>query len=41
MGADTRPMSMVRVIDRGERVADIINEGKALTFQTGLEHALR
>jgi hypothetical protein len=40
MGGDVRPMSMVRVIDRGERVANIISEGKALTFQTGLEHAL-
>lgn len=34
------PMRVVRIIRRGERIADIVNEGKALTFTTGNEHAL-
>jgi RHS repeat-associated protein len=34
------PATIVRVIGRGEKVADIVAEGKALTFTTGNEHAL-
>jgi hypothetical protein len=34
------PASVVRVIGPGEKVADIVAEGKALTFATGNEHAL-
>lgn len=33
-------MSSVRTIGRGEKLADIIDEGKRLTFETGNEHAL-
>jgi RHS repeat-associated protein len=36
----TGPMQIVRTIAKGEKVADIISEGKALTFDTGNEHAL-
>ena len=31
---------MVRLIQPGEKVAAIINEGKALPWETGNEHAL-
>lgn len=31
---------VVRTIGRGERIAALVNEAKALTFQTGREHAL-
>jgi hypothetical protein len=34
------PAQIVRMIKPGEKVADIVNEGKALTFETGNEHAL-
>jgi hypothetical protein len=40
MGAAAAEMTVVRTIARGEAVADIVNEGKALTFATGNEHAL-
>ena len=33
-------MAVVRTIQKGEKVADLINEGKSLTFATGNEHAL-
>ncbi len=33
-------MSVVRTIGRGEKIADIVNEGKVLTYETGNEHAL-
>jgi uncharacterized protein RhaS with RHS repeats len=32
--------SIVRIIQSGESVADLINEGKGLTFTTGNEHAV-
>jgi hypothetical protein len=34
------PMQVERAIQRGEKVADLINEAKALTFTTGKEHAV-
>jgi hypothetical protein len=34
------PATIVRVIRPGEKIADIVAEGKALTFATGNEHAL-
>jgi hypothetical protein len=34
------PASIVRSIAHGERIADLVAEGKALTFSTGNEHAL-
>jgi hypothetical protein len=34
------PMKLVRYIERGEKLEEIINEGKALTYMTGNEHAL-
>lgn len=34
------PAKTVRIIQHGEKVADIVNEGKALTFTTGNEHAV-
>jgi RHS repeat-associated protein len=34
------PATIVRVIRPGEKIADIVAEGKALTFTTGNEHAL-
>lgn len=40
MGGETASMSIVRTVGRGEKVADLLNEGKALTFQSGNEHAL-
>ncbi len=33
-------MQMRRVIQRGKKVADLINEANALTFTTGNEHAV-
>jgi RHS repeat-associated protein len=33
-------MQTVRIIQKGEKIDDIINEAKALTFMTGNEHAL-
>ena len=33
-------MKVVRYVKRGEKISDIINEGKGLTFSTGNEHAL-
>ncbi len=40
MGESALGMSVVRTIERGERVADIINEVKQLTFTTGNEYAV-
>jgi hypothetical protein len=37
---ESAPASIVRIIQPGESVADIINEGKALTFTTGNEYAV-
>jgi RHS repeat-associated protein len=34
------PMIITRIIKRGEKLDDIISEGKALTWTTGNEHAL-
>ncbi|WP_121761918.1 RHS repeat domain-containing protein [Corallococcus sp. AB038B] len=34
------PMVVVRIIKKGEKIADIVNESKALTFTSGNEHAL-
>jgi len=34
------PGTVVRTVARGEKIADIVAEGKALTFSTGNEHAL-
>jgi hypothetical protein len=39
-GVGTAPAQIVRTIGKGEKVADIIAEGKALTYATGNEHAL-
>ena len=39
-GGATAPMRVVRTVKKGEKLADIINEGKVLTFTTGNEHAL-
>ena len=39
-GVDVAPMSTVRTIGRGERVTDLVNEAKSLTFTTGNEHAV-
>jgi hypothetical protein len=39
-GGEAAEMAVVRTIQRGEKLSDIINEGKALTFETGNEHAL-
>jgi len=33
-------MQLVRLIKPGEKIADLVNEAKAFTFQTGNEHAL-
>ena len=33
-------MSMVRTVGRGEKIADLVDEGKRLTFETGNEYAL-
>jgi hypothetical protein len=33
-------MNIVRTIEKGEKVQNIINEAKSLTFMTGNEHAL-
>ncbi len=40
IGADSAPMSVVRTIQRGERVANLIDEVKSLTYETGNEHAI-
>jgi hypothetical protein len=40
LGGETASMSIVRTVGPGERVADLLNEGKALTFESGNEHAL-
>ena len=34
------PASVVRTIQRGERISNLVNEGKSLTFTTGNEHAV-
>ena len=39
-GGEVLPASMVGTVARGERIADLIAEGKSLTFSTGNEHAL-
>ncbi|HEX9411374.1 MAG TPA: RHS repeat-associated core domain-containing protein [Actinomycetota bacterium] len=39
-GGESASMSVVRTIGRGEKIADIVNEGKILTYETGNEHAL-
>jgi RHS repeat-associated protein len=39
-GGEADEMAVVRTIQRGEKLSDIINVGKALTFETGNEHAL-
>jgi hypothetical protein len=39
-GGASAPMQIVRTIGRGEKIADIVAEGKSLTFTTGNEHAL-
>lgn len=33
-------MEMVRLIEKGEKIDDIVNEAKGLTFTTGNEHAV-
>lgn len=38
MGGEAAEMTVVRVIQRGEKIADIVNEGKALTLCK--EHAV-
>lgn len=40
MGGGAEPATVVRVIQRGEKIADIIEEAKTLTYTTGNEHAL-
>jgi RHS repeat-associated protein len=37
---ESAPMIITRIIKRGEKLDDIISEGKALTWTTGNEHAL-
>jgi hypothetical protein len=39
-GGRILPMTFVRTVNQGEKIADLINEGKVLTFQSGNEHAL-
>ncbi len=39
-GGAVSQMQLVRIIKKGEKLDDIINEGKALTWTTGNEHAL-
>jgi hypothetical protein len=39
-GGEVGDMAVVRTVVRGEKIADILNEGKVLTFETGNEHAL-
>ena len=38
--AGSAEMQVVRTIGQGEKIADIVNEAKAFTFQSGNEHAL-
>lgn len=37
---ESAPMTVVRIIQRGEKIADIVNEAKSLTWTTGSEHAV-
>ena len=39
-GFPSGPMQVVRTIEHGEKIANIISEAKMLTFSTGNEHAL-
>jgi RHS repeat-associated protein len=39
-GSGAQSMTVVRAIGKGERVADLINEAKTLTYTTGNEHAV-
>jgi hypothetical protein len=39
-GGDSLPMTIVRLIQRGERIEDLVNEGKGLTWLSGNEHAV-
>jgi RHS repeat-associated protein len=38
--AVSAPMTFIRTIKKGEKIDDIVNEAKGLTWQTGNEHAL-
>lgn len=40
VGGEKLPMSLVRIIGKGEKVDDIINEAKGLTWTSKQEHAL-
>jgi hypothetical protein len=39
-GGVTSPMTVVRPITKGERIVNLADEAKALTWQTGNEHAV-
>ncbi|WPQ66295.1 RHS repeat-associated core domain-containing protein [Chitinophaga sancti] len=39
-GGKSAPMSIERIIKRGEKLEDIVNEAKGLTWTTGNEHAV-
>lgn len=39
-GGKVSPMQLVRIIEKGEKVDDLINEAKALTWTTQNEHAV-
>jgi hypothetical protein len=39
-GGESAAMSTVRTVQRGEKIVDLVQEGKALAFRSGNEHAL-
>ena len=40
VGKDVRPLTVVRILSRGEKVNDVIDEAKYLTLHDDIEHAV-
>ena len=40
VGSDIAPMTVVRSITKGEKIVDLLDEVKGLTYETGNEHAI-
>ena len=40
VGRDIRPLTVIRLLSKGEKVDEVINEAKSLTYQGDVEHAV-